>query len=65
MYLDVDWGLLAKQKATLITLWQSYDGQPDIQNDLDGVIHFIDAYQKSAEGLFSNEQIYKANVLEN
>ena len=58
MYLDMDWALLRKQKATLVALWKSYDGHPDIQGDLDGVIHFIDAYQDSALGMFNEKDIF-------
>ena len=65
MYMDVDWVLLRKQKATLVTLWESYDGRPDIQDDIDGIIHFIDAYQDSAVGLFSKNEIFGSSLVEN
>ena len=65
MYMDVDWVLLRKQKATLVVLWESYDGHPDIQDDIGGVIHFIDAYQDSAVGLFSESEIFGSSLVEN
>jgi len=54
----MDWKLLRKQKQSLLEVISGQEVTTDRKDDLDGILHTIDAIQDDAVDTFGEEEIF-------